>query len=203
MPRLATLTLATALLVVALPAGAAGAKEMESAQVCGATQCRDVDDHDTLMTLAAGGDAKPPPKNPTGGWYRVKFVISAEDELHSFTLAAVPSTRHLRYYDEGSGRHSWMDMSEVAADSYRKVAAGIEPKPVSTLRGLDQKPPEAIVDEVVMPPEQPAAQTAGSFPSAWVAGGVAAILLAAGVVLLARRRRRASARPHPGPQAAG
>lgn len=200
MPRLATVTLA--LLLAALPSAAA-AKEITSARVCGATQCRDVDDRDTLMTLGAGGDAKPPPKNPTGGWYRVRFVIRAEDELHRFTFAAVPSTRHLRYYDEGSGRHAWMDMSEVAVDSYRKVAAGMEPRPISTLRGLDQKPPKVIVDEVVMPPEQPAAHTAGSFPWEWVAGGVAASLLAGGVILLARRRQRGSTPQHAGPQAAG
>ena len=74
---------------------------------------------------------------------------------------------------------------------------------MSTLRGLDQKPPGVIVDEVIEPPVQPATQPAGGFPGEWVAGGVAAIALGAGLVMLALRRRRGSAPGRPGPQAAG
>jgi hypothetical protein len=201
MSRLVTITFA--LLLVALPAGAANAKEIESARVCGANQCRTVDDRDTLMTLAAGGDTKPPPKNPTGGWYEVRFTVRAEDQVDRWSVAVVPSTRHLRGYDSAVDRYIWMDMTEAAAASYRKIAAGMEPRPISSLRGLNQGPPEVIVDEVIEPPAQPAAPPAGAFPWEWVAGGLAATVLAAGAFVLARRRRRGSAPGQPGPQAAG
>ena len=195
MTRLALL--ASALLLLAVPA-AATAKEVESAQVCGATQCRDVDDHDLAMALPSSGDTKPPPEGPVG-WYRVKLVFSAEDERHSFTLAAVPATRHLRTYDEEAGRYVWMEMAGEAVGAYREVTAGLAPRPASTLRGLDQAPPEVIVDEVVEPPA-PAADA--GFPWEWAAGGAAAALLA-GTALMTWRRRRGSWLRRPGPQATG
>jgi hypothetical protein len=197
--RLVFLALA---LMLALPAVAA-AKEVESARVCGATECRDVDDHDVAMGLVSGGNAKPPPGDKAGGWYRVSVVFNAEGERHGFTMAAMPSSQTLRTYDESTGRYSWMEMAGEAIAAYDKVTPGLEPRPISTLRGRDQKPPEVIVDEVVMPPAEPAAQTAGTFPWEWVAGGVAAAALASGAALLALRRRRGSAPPHAGPQAAG
>ena len=195
MTRFALLT--TALLLLALPATAA-AKEVESAQVCGATQCRDVDDHDLAMGIISSGDPTPPPKDPVG-WYRVKVVFSAENERHTFTLAAVPSTNHMRTYDEVAGRYVWMEMAGEATDAYREVTAGLSPRPASTLRGLDQKPPEVIVDEVVEPPA-PAADE--GFPWEWAAGGTAAALLA-GTALMTWRRRRGSRLRRPGPQATG
>jgi len=184
MKRLALLTLAG---LLAVPAAAA-AKEVESAQVCGATQCREVDDHDVAMGLVSSGNSKAPPGDKAGGWYRVSVVFNAEGERHGFTIAAMPSTRTLRTQDEDTGHYSWMEMAPEAIDAYREVTAGMEARPISTLNGRNQKPPEVIVDEVVNPPAD-AAAPADSSPWGWVAGGAALILAAVGVVLLVRRRR--------------
>jgi len=194
------LALLTAALLLALPAAVA-AKEVESAQVCGATECRDVDDHDIAMGLVSGGNSKAPPGDKAGGWYRVSLVFNAEGERHGFTMAAVPSSRTLRTYDEEGRHYSWMEMAPEAVDAYREVTAGMEARPISTLSGRNQKPPQAIVDEVVNPP---APEPASDTPWEWIGGGLTAIALTAGAVVLARRRRRTSAPPRgAGPEAAG
>ena len=81
--------------MLVVPAAAA-AKEVESAQVCGATQCREVDDHDVAMEIISTGNPKAPPGDKAGGWYRVYVVFNAEGERHRFAMAALPSTRTLR-----------------------------------------------------------------------------------------------------------
>jgi len=90
-------------------------------------------------------------------------------------------------------------MAGEATDAYREVTAGLSPRPASTLRGLDQQPPKAVVDEVVEPPA-PVADD--GFPWEWVAGGAAAALLT-GTALMTWWRRRGSRLRRPGPQVTG
>ena len=69
---------------------------------------------------------------------------------------------------------------------------GLEPRPASALRGVGVEPPQAQVDEVVLPPE-PAPDGGGSVP--WT------LLLIPGGVALAWATWRV-ARPHLGRTAA-
>ena len=91
-------------------------------------------------------------------------------------------------------------MAPEADAAYREVTAGMAARPISTLNGRNEKPPEAIVDEVVNPPAEPAsAESQSGSPGWWIAGGLVALALAAGVLVVARRRR-ARHRAPPGPK---
>lgn len=188
MSRIALLAITAALLILAPQAAA---KAITNAKVCGAGECRDVKDRTLLFAMPDSGDPTQPPRNPSGGWYRTTFEIDAEGHHERFTVAAIPGAGYVRASDQSTGRYIWMPMTDDAADAYRQVVRGLEPRPLSSLRGLDQG--------TVAP--APAPDPAGGFPWGWIAGALGATVLAA-AGLVARRRREAAPK-RPGPQAAG
>jgi hypothetical protein len=200
MARLPLIAIPIVALALASPAAA---KEVAAAKVCGASDCREVKDPRLLAWLPSGGDPTDPPKHPSGGWYRVHIEIRGEGAFDRFTLAAVPGARFLRGYDDTQGRFNWMPMTAGAARVYRRVVRGLEPLPVSSLRGLDQKTPrpQVRVDEVVLPPAEPA--PSGGFPWGWVGAGLGATALGGAGLATWRRRRNRGALGGAGAQAAG
>ena len=176
------LGLLTALSVLALAAATpASAKEVTSAQICGASGCVDVDDHATLTALAEGGPNVPPPDRGAP-WFRAELAVSAEgEEVHSFPVAVVPSQRLVRGGDRESG-FAWAPISAKANESIRSAASSLVPLPASKLTGTGR--PEVIVDEVILPRDDPAG---GGTPWGWILGGLAAAALVAGLVVVLRR----------------
>jgi len=81
----------------------------------------------------------------------------------------------------------------ASAQRYRALVDQIAPFPAAKLRGTGA--PKARVDEVVLPPHEPAASGGGASPLPWVGGALA---LAGGLVLLLRRRGLPWARPSEG-----
>ena len=175
-----------AAMVVALALGAevAAAKEVVSAKVCGASDCREIDDRASLMALHEGG---PPTSGPEKGsdWYTADLVVRAEDQRVTFGITLVPRAGLIRGEDG-----TWMPVSAQAVRAFNAMTRGLDPFPAAKLEG-------------VVPPEP--ASAAGSEPAAsdgpvgsgdeggsvlgWIVGGGTALLLGLLALLVIRRRR--------------
>jgi hypothetical protein len=170
-------------LVLALAlAGGAAAKEIESAKVCGASDCRTVTEHKALVALSRGGPPADPPD--AAAFFRVQLTMRGDGERATFPVAIVPAARLLRDGNTADG-YRWFHVPAGVVREYRRITRGLEPLPASKLRGLS--PRKARVDEVVLPPEQPE-PTTSSLAWPWIVSGLAG----AAVLLLAvgRLRRR-------------
>jgi hypothetical protein len=173
-----------ALLVLAA-VGPAAAKEVEKAQVCGATGCREVNDREQLLALAEGGPPTAPPDRPSP-WYRAEVTVRGDGELFTFPLAIVPDAELIRGSND-DGTYTWMPVSDGAVQAFRELTRGLEPLPAARLGGLDAPDPaQARVSEVFTVDSPEAAGDGSVLP--WLAGGIGAIALVAAALLLARRR---------------
>jgi hypothetical protein len=169
-----------ALVVTLSLAGGATAKELESAKVCGASECRTITEHRSLMALMRGGPSTDPPA--AAPFFRVELTMRGDGERATFPVAIVPGARALR---DGTARDGfrWFQVPPRVAREYRRVTRGLEPIPAAKLAGLT--PPKARVDEVVLPPEEPETTTS-SLAWPWIVSGLAG----AAVLLLAVGRLR-------------
>lgn len=180
MRRIAT---ALAAVLCLLPAAAAEGKGIAAIKLCGARDCREVEDRGKLAGLVFGGIPSDPPDSPAG-WYRMEVAIHAEDASDRSEAVVVPSANRIRGEDG-----TWMEFDGASAAAFSKLVLGLEPRPASTLGDLKPPPlPRARVDEVVEPPASPPAADAPAWP--WIAGAVALALTALGGVALGLRRRR-------------
>jgi hypothetical protein len=180
------LTLFLVLILSLAFASDAVAKRVVSAKVCGPADCRETHDRAALAAFEEGGPPTSPPKGKAD-WYSVRVLVDVEQERpESFSMVVVPDERLIRG-DDGEGGYSWAHISTAAVRVYRELTHGIEPFPARELRGTG--PPKVRVDEVVLPPREPAAAAdSGASPLPWI-GGILA-LAAAGIALVLRRRGR-------------
>jgi hypothetical protein len=185
------LTLCLALVLPLALAGAAEAKEVVSAKVCGASDCRTTKDRDVLVALSEGGGPAQPPG--AGSFYRVELTVRGDGELFTFPVVIVPDAGLMRGGTEAEG-YTWMAVSPKAVGEFRQIARGLEPVPAARLAGLDVRLPGARVDEVVLPPAEPDSGGSGDPAWPWIVVGLAALGLLA--LAVARLRRP---RPTPGP----
>ena len=202
MPRTSWLLAATAVLFLVVPPSAVPfppslmAKEISSAKVCGAGECREVSDPEAATALAVG----PRPRGtdaPERGlpWYKSTLTIRAEDGGEWFpsdrvSVKVVPSAGLMRW-DDGI----WVTLPSESKEAYAKLTAGLTPRPARTLL------PVARVDEVVCP--ACAATPASDGSNVWIValgGGVLAALMAG---LLLRIRHRRASTPPAAPEAPG
>jgi hypothetical protein len=183
------LSLCLALVLPLALAGVAEAKKPVSAKVCGASDCKTVKDRDSLVALAEGGSpTEPPGASP---FYRVELTVQGDGELFTWPVVIVPDTGLVRAGSEAEG-YTWMQLSGKAVGEFRRITRGLEPRPASTLGGLH--PPEARVDEVVLPPAEPESGGGSAPVWPWIVFGLTALALLA---LAVARVRRSS--PSPGP----
>jgi hypothetical protein len=168
------LAICTALAIWLVPAGVATAKKPVAAKVCGASECRTVKDHDTLMALTEGGPPAGPPRSGAP-WYTVRTIIEiGPDTRDHFDSAIVPSVGLLRGRD-GSG-YAWMPVSAAARSVYRRVTLGLAPFPAASLKGV----------AVAASPREADPGTGGSSSALpWIGGGLLLVALAA--LLISRR----------------
>jgi hypothetical protein len=209
MPRTHWLLAAAAVLPLLVPPSAVSyppglmAKEIGSAKVCGAGECREVSDPEAATALAVG----PRPRGtdaPERGlpWYKSTLTIPAEDggEVR-VSVIVVPSAGLMRWEDGVT----WVTLPSESKEAYAKLTAGLTPRPARTLPGPgeDAKLPAARVDDVVEPPSAATPAPASDGSNVWIValgGGVLAALMAG--VLLRIRHRRAST-PSAAPEAPG
>jgi len=171
------------LVAAALPlatAGDAAAKELLSAKLCGASECREVKDRSDLMALHEGGAPTDPPEQPSG-WFSARLVVRGEgDDRFRFTIALVPEAGLVRGSND-DGTFTWMPVSERALAVHRKLTRGLEPRKPASLAGLDAEPPAARVSEVVVfDDSRPGPADRGSGSSLpWILGALVVLGLAA------------------------
>jgi hypothetical protein len=223
MPRTTWLLAAAVLLLLLVPPSAVSypdasleATEINSAKVCGASECREVSDPEAATALAVvrtrrqGGrrvvDFPRGTDAPARGlpWYKSTLTIPAEDGGEVFTdrvsVTVVPSAGLMRA-EEGT----WVTLPSESEEAYAELTAGLTPRPARTLLGLgaDVKLPVARVDEVVCPACAATPAPASDGSNFWIValgGGVLAALMAG--LLLGIRHRRAST-PPAAPEAPG
>jgi uncharacterized protein (TIGR03382 family) len=189
--------------VLAAPA-VASAKEISKVSVCGTTgHCTTYDrsDFKSLMFLAEDAGPTDPPA-AAAPWYRVRFTVDERDDgggYASWTVAYVPTSASLRVRDEG-GDFAWVALNPRTAAVLKRAVRGLPAFPKARLRGLHVEPPQARVDEVVMPAARTAASRdrIGSATTPW--GGIVGGATTAALVLLTfawtlRRRRHVEAAP--------
>ena len=212
MPRTRWLLAAAAVLALLVPPSALAhppgfsiaATEINSAKVCGASECREVSDPEAATALAVvrtrrqGGrrvvdfpQGTDPPVRALP-WYKSTLTIPAGDggEVFNRVVTVVPSAGLMRA-EEGT----WVTLPSESKEAYAKLTAGLTPRPARTLY------PPARVDEVVEPPS--AATPASDGSNVWIValgGGVLAALMA-GLLLMIRHRRAST--PPAAPEAPG
>ena len=209
MPRTHWLLAAAALLPLLVPPSAVAyppgltAKEISSAKVCGAGECREVSDPEAATALAVG----PRPRGtdaPERGlpWYKSTLTIPAEDggEVR-VSVIVVPSAGLMRWEDGVT----WVTLPSESKEAYAKLTAGLTPRPARTLPSVGEgaKLPVARVDEVVEPPSAATPAPASDGSNVWIValgGGVLAALMAG---LLLRIRHRRASTPPAAPEAPG
>ena len=162
-----------------LPTAGATAKEVVGAKVCGASECREVDDKRSMMALLEGGAPTDPPARPLP-FYRATVTVKGDGERIHLPSAIVPRAGLIRG-DNDDGTFSWMPMTDAVAAQYRRMTRGLRPITARKLRGLQPSEQlQARVDEVVMIQPQSRKASAGAAPVwPWIAGGLAALALVA------------------------
>jgi hypothetical protein len=206
MPRTTWLLAAAAVLPLLVPQSAVSyppglmAKEISSAKVCGAGECREVSDPEAATALAVG----PRPRGadaPARGlpWYKSTLTIPAEDggEVR-VSVIVVPSAGLMRWEDGVT----WVTLPSESEEAYAKLTAGLTPHPARTFPGVgeDANLPVARVDEVVEPPSAAPASDGSNVWIVALGGGVLAALMAG---LLLRIRHRRASTPPAAPEAPG
>jgi hypothetical protein len=204
MPRTSWLLAATAVLFLVVPPSAVPfppslmAKEISSAKVCGAGECREVSDPEAATALV--GRRPRVTDAPERGlpWYKSTLTIRAEDggkvSTDRVSVTVVPSAGLMRAED----RFTWVTLSSKSQEAYTKLTAGLTPRPARTLPGVgeDAKVGVARVDEVFCPACAATPASANDGSNVWIValgGGVLAALMAG--LLLGIRHRRASTPP--------
>src|SRR5215217_1937801 len=159
MPRTNWLLAAAVVLPLLVPASAVSyppalmAKEISSAKVCGAGECREVSDPEAATALAVG----PRPRGtdaPERGlpWYKSTLTIPAEDRggvsTDRVSVTVVPSAGLMRWEDGAN----WVTLPSESKEAYTKLTAGLTPRPARTLPSVGEDAlPVARVDEVFCP----------------------------------------------------
>jgi hypothetical protein len=125
------------LALVALPLlapGAASAKEVTRADVCGATGCVAVTDRGALRALLhIGPAAADGPKEPAS-YYELRLTMSAGQETHTSTLVYLPAAGLVG--TGAPGRYDWYEVGSGAAAILDAAATELEPLPRPVVRGI-------------------------------------------------------------------
>jgi hypothetical protein len=166
-----TLVLAAVAALALAVAPPAVAKEIKSAQVCGADGCTATDDSGDRAVLVNGGPPRTPPT--AAPFYTLRVTIdTGGGHTDGFEMAAVPERRALRASDG-----TWLEMPPDVAAVIAKLATGHRAFPASGLTGAARAPK----------PHPASAGTGGS--PLWPEGVLIAVVLAVGGVFLVRAAR--------------
>jgi hypothetical protein len=197
--RTASVVLLLGLLAMVLPASA-GAKNLQSATICGASGChkaihRGASKALAEEALAKGGGPMVPPPSHGAPWYRVLATVAGEGAHARLRLAIVPSLRLIRGYDGASGQFNWMSMTALGEGAYSRLTRGLDPFPASSLRGVANSGAEnAGAPRSHRDPPSPSlsggAVDSGGGPPIWAWTLIGAAALAVGLGAGWRWRRR-------------
>jgi len=208
MPRTTWLLAAAVLLLLLVPPSAVSypdasleATEINSAKVCGASECREVSDPEAATALAVArrsSSSIPRGTDPIERglpWYKSTLTIPAEhggEVFNRVSVTVVPSAGLMR-----AEAGTFVTLPSESKEAYAKLTAGLTPRPARTFPGVgeDSKlPVGALAPEVYCPACEATPGSDGS--KVWIValgGGVLAALMAG--LLLSIRHRRASTPP--------
>ncbi|MDQ3889113.1 MAG: hypothetical protein M3312_00975 [Actinomycetota bacterium] len=129
-----------AALAFAVFAASAAAKEIESATICGPSDCTELKDREKAAVLAeAEGPGSPP---PASSFYTLELRIDAEDQTSTFTIYYVPSAAMARPAreqggDAGPSSPVWSRVTPAAARLLKVATRGLEPFPKPQLSSVE------------------------------------------------------------------
>jgi hypothetical protein len=181
------------LIAFLLTPGVADAKRVETARVCGASQCftfNRANSGNKLVLFEEWGGIRSAPSS-AAPWYRLRisFAPEGDEPVEPFTVthAYVPSADLLRVRDDG-GVIRWLEVNDDLRPVLRNVAAELEPLPAASVPGIDARrmPPAALPARPQPPPARDAGTAWGWF-----------VLAGAGMAALAIAIRRHRPMPHP------
>src|SRR4051794_5959620 len=181
--------------ILAAPA-AAGAKQISSATVCGASGCNDATHPAAFFPALEGGP-------PSGGgplrahrFYRLRVVVDEGSASEAMRLLAVPHGNYVRGPDG-----VWRQTGVPVLHRIVALAGDLRPFPASRLPDVSNAPQPFRADPLPSPPPNSAAHER-SFP--WIVAGLAAATALIVVSLAVARRRRGEAkRAQANPRSAG
>ena len=163
-----------ALVVGALVAPTALAKEITKVTACGADDCITTRDPAILQGLTYGG---PPAAGPTTAHpvirLRATISVSGQGAVDHFTSWWVPASRLL-----GTEDGTWMSLAPRAERALQRLARGLTALPASSM-------PAATTPS--SPPRAPAAQPASHSKLGWLLAGALAALATAAVAAFRHR----------------
>jgi hypothetical protein len=165
-----TLVLAAFATLALLAAPPAVAKEIKSAQVCGADACATTEDSGDREVLVNGGPPRTPPTAAPFYTLRVNIDTGGGNTDH-FEMTAVPARHALRGSDG-----TWLEMPPDMATVVAKLAAGHRAFPASDLIGAAPAP-------------RPHPAAAGTGSPLWPEGVLIALVLVAAGWFLVRAVR--------------
>src|SRR4051794_38700256 len=173
---------------LALPAGAI-AKELESAQICGAAGCTEAKDKQALVAVFEDGGPRSTPPTKGAPFYRVTIHIKGDPQAGHLLVA--PAADRVRGFDG-----TWFSMPARNRRVWAAATHDVRPFPASKLPDVDPNasppmtggalPPRTY--NAAGPPKAPFASDDGGIDW-WVPAGIAAALVAMAAGLLLSRRR--------------
>jgi hypothetical protein len=180
--------------LLAAPA-AAGAKELSSATVCGASGCNRANHPAAFFPTLEGGPPTAGGPSHAHPFYRLRVVVDEGRASQVMKLLAVPHGNYLHGPDG-----AWRQASADVLDRIKTLAGALQPFPASQLPGVSKAPQRSHPDAVPSPSPSPvSAAHEGSFP--WIAAGLAAgIAVIAASLALVLRRVKLARRAQPDPR---
>jgi len=123
------------LLAVALLAPAARAKGPSFTEVCGASECRSVEDDRIRDALVGDAEQISPPR--AGPFFTVRFLVRSKmvmghQTFDRFEASYLPSSRAVRTTGEG-GDPLWRRLGPGAVRAYRRATWSLRPLPVARI----------------------------------------------------------------------
>jgi hypothetical protein len=193
------LLLLFALLVLAAVPQAAGAKQIDRVEVCGADGCQAVlkgSSNEDRHVLMDGGPQASAPKAP-GPYFTIKVSVLTDQPGHHEVIRNrwFPKVHMLAARDWNSGETIWMTPYDSTIRAFDRAVRGIRPHPASALPAsvLKSELPQARVHLVINPPDGGDDDGGGGPPGWALAAGGAVLVLGAAGLFVARRRRHGAA----------
>jgi hypothetical protein len=185
-----------AVFLLAAPA-AAGAKELSSATVCGASGCNEATHPAVLFPALEGGPPSAGGPSRAHPFYRLRVVVDEGPASEAMQLLAVPHGNYVRGPDG-----VWRQTSATVVHRITALAGDLRPFPASRLPGVSKAPQRSHPDAVASPSASPAsAAHERSFP--WIVAGLVAGTALIAVLALVLRRVKGARRAQPDPRRVG
>ncbi len=177
------LVVATVAVMSGTTAGPAVAKGVSKLQACGASDCRETTDQQTLRLLTNIGDPRPaPPPRQRAQWYRLVMTVTwdtgpGKQGHDSWRMRYYPAAGMVRDH------RVWVKLPAATIAKFNDLTRDV------VARGAAPSPPDGSPADVIEPAAAP--PSGGGVGMAAAAGALTAAVIG-GTLILHRRGRRAA-----------